>query len=99
MLPIQIIFISFFLAALWFTWRRKAYAWSILWILASIIILLPQSTTVIAHAVGVGRGVDVVVYASIAILFVLIFRLYIAVERLERQLTEMVKRDALKQLP
>jgi hypothetical protein len=42
--------------------------------------------------------VDLVVYASVAGLFFLVFKLFIQHERLERKLTDMVRRDALRDM-
>jgi len=94
-------------AALVITWRRvrqriihvrEAIAWSFVWIVASIIVLLPDITTRIANLFGVGRGVDVVIYASVAILFLLIFRLFLQHEKLERTISDLVRETALKDL-
>ncbi len=108
MLPIQILLVGFLLVALRVTWRRRrenaisrreAFAWSVLWLAAATVILLPQTTTEVAQVLGVGRGVDMVLYASIAGLFFLVFRLFVAFDKLERQLTDLVRRDALKDVP
>lgn len=105
MLPIQILLVGCLLFALRITWRRQkenaisrreAFAWSVLWLMATTIIILPQTTTIVARVLGVGRGVDMVLYASIIGLFFLVFRLFIAFDKLERQLTDMVRRDALR---
>ena len=107
MLLIQIILILFLLLALVTTWRRQrqhvirwpeAIAWSLVWVLGAIAVLLPNVTTAIAHLFGVGRGVDFVLYGSVAALFVLVFKLFIEHEKLERKLTELVRRDALRDL-
>jgi len=104
---IQIILVAAMALALVMTWRRalqdvirvsEAIGWSLLWVAAAVVILLPSVTTRIAEIVGVGRGVDLVVYASVAGLFFLVFKLFIQHERLERRLTDMVRREALRDL-
>ena len=104
---IQILLVGLMAAALVITWRRvrqriihvrEAIAWSFVWIVASIIVLLPDITTRIANLFGVGRGVDVVIYASVAILFLLIFRLFLQHEKLERTISDLVRETALKDL-
>jgi hypothetical protein len=47
----------------------------------------------------VGRGSDFVIYGSVVLLFVLVFKIFIALDQLEKKLTEMVRRDALRDLP
>ncbi|MBI4138592.1 DUF2304 domain-containing protein [Candidatus Uhrbacteria bacterium] len=87
------------------TWRRamqnvirvsEAIGWSLIWIAASVVILQPEVATRLANLFGVGRGVDLVVYASVAGLFLLVFKLFILHESLERKLTDLVRRDALR---
>ena len=104
---IQIILSLILLGALWLTWRRarqrairrgEALVWSALWIVGGVVIWRPEVTSRIAHFVGVGRGVDLVVYATIIILLILVFQLHVAHTRLERELTELVRRDALRDL-
>jgi len=102
---IQLVFLVIFAAALSVVWRRatqnvisrrEAFAWSALWIAAAGIILLPQTTTVVAHFFGIGRGADFILYGAVILLFVLVFKLFIALDSMERKLTEFVRRDALK---
>ena len=105
---IQLVLILTLLAALLMTWRRlrqdvisrgEAVLWSVLWIGAGFIILQPQTTTLVANFFGVGRGVDFVMYGAVVLLFVLVFKLFVALEVIERKLTDMVRKDALKDIP
>lgn len=70
--------------------------WSSIFGLAAIIVLFPGLTSSIAAALGIGRGADVVVYLSVTLLFYLVFRLYIFIEDLRHDITEIVKKIALK---
>ncbi len=105
---IQFVLIAVLLIALVVTWRRasqdvisriEAFIWSLVWIGAGVIILLPQTTTVVAHFFGVGRGADFVIYGSVVALFVLVFKLFISLERLEQTITKLVQHEALKDFP
>lgn len=107
MLVIQLLLVAALLAAFILTWkrarervirRREALVWSGLWIAAAILIFWPELTSRIAEFVGVGRGADLVVYAAVILLFVLVFNIHVALDRLERKLTQFVRRDALDQL-
>ncbi len=69
--------------------------WVAIWVGGVIFILFPDITTRFAKLVGIGRGVDVVIYASIAILFYLIFRIYIKIEDTQKQITEVARKMAL----
>lgn len=105
---IQIVLIAVLLGALYVTWRRmrqgvinfaEALLWSLLWLGAGIVIALPQTATLVANFFGVGRGSDFVIYGSVVLLFVLVFKIFVALDQLEKKLTEMVRRDALRDLP
>ncbi len=70
--------------------------WVAFWILVSVITLLPQTTSIVANVVGVGRGADLVIYASLIVLFYLVFRIFVKIEDTEREITKLVRKLALK---
>lgn len=70
--------------------------WAGLWAVASASILWPDSTTLVAQRLGIGRGVDAVIYLALIIMFYLIFRLTVAMENLRHQLTRLIREIALK---
>src|SRR3989344_20471 len=72
--------------------------WSGLFILAIVAVLIPDITSKIAKAAGIGRGADPVIYASIVLLFYLIFRLHIFLEDIKSDITEIVRKLALKDI-
>lgn len=74
------------------------FFWSGLFGIAIIAVLAPGLTSKIAQAVGIGRGVDAVVYSSIVLLFYLIFRLHVFIEDIKHDITTLVKKLALKEL-
>jgi hypothetical protein len=76
----------------------EAIAWSVLWVVAAIVVLLPDTTSVVANLFGVGRGVDVVIYGAITLLFILVFKVFLSLDRMEKKLTDIVRKDALKDL-
>ena len=96
------------LAALFVTWRRawqrvirpgEAFVWTIVWGGAAITISLPMVSGRLAAVFGVGRGADFIVYSSVALLYLLVFRLFVDHVKVERQLTLIVRREALRDLP
>lgn len=72
------------------------FFWSLLFLTAILVIVFPEGTTMLANRLGIGRGVDLAVYASIAMLFYLVFRLYVAIEDVRHEITELVRKIALK---
>jgi small membrane protein len=73
--------------------------WGLVWIGTASMIIFPEATSFLAHLLGIGRGVDLIVYLSLLISFYLIFRLYVALARLEQTITALVRAIALERLP
>lgn len=71
--------------------------WLVFWIAAAIVVALPQTTTILAEKVGIGRGVDLVVYFSIFVLFYLSFRIFVKMEKIEKTITKMAEKNALQE--
>ncbi len=105
LIPIQIfllLFILFAFSRVWLRFRERTitlktfFFWACIWALAIIGILEPQATTRIARAVGIGRGADAVIYASLVLLFYLMYRTNVLLENLRHELTKLVRKIALE---
>jgi hypothetical protein len=72
--------------------------WILFWFAAGVVAILPQTTDFAARFVGVGRGADLVTYASLIMLFYLVFRLFVKLEEVERQITRLVRKLSLEDL-
>ena len=108
MRPAQFLLLAFVLAALAKvirSYKRRRMPpldvlfWGLVWIGTASIILFPDATSFLAHLLGIGRGADLIMYVSLLISFYLIFRLYLALARLEHAITALVRAIALEQLP
>lgn len=75
---------------------RDAIFWIGFWFVVGLIILLPDTTSFLAGLVGIGRGADLVVYLSIVLIFYIIFQMTIKIEKIERNITKIVRAVALK---
>ncbi len=69
--------------------------WLLLWISAGTLVLVPDLSTLAAHLVGIGRGVDLVLYFSVILILYLIFRIQVRLEQMDRTLTQIVRTIAL----
>lgn len=107
LLPVQILLLTFILfaasrAVLQFrggTLRFGALSfWLLIWVVALIAIFYPEETTRIARLLGIGRGVDVVVYGSISILFYLVFRLHVYLENIRSEISRLIREVAIKEV-
>ena len=75
---------------------REFIFWALIWTLAIIIIIFPDIIINLSRHIGIGRGVDVIIYGGVALLFYLIFRLYVKLERIEHSITKLVKEIAIE---
>lgn len=72
--------------------------WFIFWVLVAVVAVLPQTAQRAASLLGVGRGADLVTYLSLALLFYLVFRLFTKIEDISREVTLMVRHEALDKM-
>lgn len=102
---IKAIIILFILFVLWRTalrfkkgdiTSREFSIWVIFWTLIVIAVLIPQKTDIIAQWLGVERGADLLVYLSIIVLFFVIFKIIVKLEKIERDITKVVRNTAIK---
>ncbi len=70
--------------------------WSTLWALTVAAVLVQPWTSHLARIFGVGRGVDLLLFGAVLFLSYLCFRLYVRLEALRSDLTELVRRLALE---
>lgn len=77
---------------------RSFIFWSCLFGLAITAVLFPKLTSELARAAGIGRGVDAVIYASLVLLFYLIFRLHIFIEDIKDEITTLVRKLAMQEM-
>ncbi|MBN1585410.1 DUF2304 domain-containing protein [Candidatus Uhrbacteria bacterium] len=73
-----------------------AWAWSGLWVLGLALTLFPELASRVATAVGVGRGVDFIVYLAVLLAFYLIFRIFVRLERIEGNITSLVSQESIR---
>ena len=64
---------------------------------ALVFIFLPDLTNTLAHRLGVGRGADLIFYLSIVIFWFVIIKLYVRIRKLEKIITDVVRKDALNE--
>lgn len=75
---------------------KQFFGWLIIWLLAAIAVVRPDLTVRLANSVGVGRGSDLVVYSALIFLFYFVFRLLLRLEKMEKNLTKVVREEAFK---
>lgn len=66
-----------------------------LFLAAPILIIFPDFTTVIAHALGVGRGTDLLLYFSLIAGIYVFLLMYLRIRALDQKIAELTRAIAL----
>jgi len=73
-----------------------SFAWIIFWVFGLVLIFQQEFTITVANRLGISRGVDLVIYISLILVFYMIYRLLAKIENLERSITQIVRKTAIK---
>ena len=76
--------------------KRMAFVWLLIWIGAAVATIWPETTAVVAKKVGIGRGVDLVMYCGMFVMFIGFFYIYTRFRRLDHALTVLVRQLAIE---
>ena len=76
--------------------KRIAAFWVLVWISAGVAALWPRSTVLVARALGIGRGADLILYCSVFVMLIGFFYIYTRFRRLDRALTLLVRQLAIE---
>jgi len=68
--------------------------WLIFWTGVLVLIWSPGLTTKIADLIGIGRGVDILIYFSIILLFYSIFHQNSKIDEINKDITKIVREIA-----
>jgi len=103
--PVQIaavIFAIIHIARVLLLWKAKkvplktAVFWFFIWLAVLVIIFGTPIIDALSRPIGVGRGIDLVVYISILTLFYLVFQMNMKIDKQEREITRLVREIARK---
>lgn len=79
---------------------KKSLAFYIFWFLAWLFIIIfafvPELSMPIANLFGISRGLDFLLIVAVIIMLYLVFRMYIKMDKLQEELTEIVTKIALE---
>ncbi len=92
-----VLFIFFALSRVFLRYREKKISlglflfWFLFWLTAVFFVLQPETASRLARFVGVTRGVDLLVYFALLVIFYLVFRILVKIETLEQEITKVVR--------
>jgi small membrane protein len=69
----------------------KISIWVFFWCLVLFFVWFPEFMLRIAELLGVGRGVDVLIYVSLIFLFYLVFNQNSKIDKLNKEITKLVR--------
>lgn len=81
------------------THRRAAAVRAFVWLAAAATVLRPDMTILIARALGIGRGTDLVLYLFIISFLAVALYFYGRIVKLETAITSLVRQSALQEKP
>ena len=76
--------------------KRIVAFWLMVWVGGGVVLVWPRSTAIVAHALGIGRGADLLMYSSVLVMLTGFFYVYTRFRRLDRQITLLVRRLAIE---
>jgi len=74
---------------------KEFFGWLVFWLLVGVAVVLPQTTDLLAAQVGVSRGADLLVYISVLVLFYVVFRILVRLEKIDEEITKVVREISL----
>ncbi len=75
--------------------RNFTSIWLLLWI-SVLFFIFEQNTLIrVAHFLGISRGVDLVIYLAVILTFYLIYKIFSALNRINRKVTEIIREIAV----
>lgn len=72
--------------------------WAIIWVMIALVDIFPVIIERAAFYLGIGRGVDLVIYTSIIVIFYLLFRVFVRINKIERDISEMIRKIAINKM-
>ncbi len=75
---------------------QEFFAWFLFWIFAGVASFFVRALDPLAKYFGVSRAIDLGVYIAVAILFYVVYRILLRLERIEKNITLLVRNRALK---
>lgn len=74
---------------------REILIWIIFWLVGAILIIKPDLSQAFASMLGIGRGVDLIIYIAIILSFMMQYELLTRQQNLEQLLTKLAREIAL----
>src|SRR5574337_1753093 len=100
---IQLLLAAFAAGMMVLTWLKSRHArlrplafllWLLVWSVVLLVVLFPDLTSMAAGYLGMGRGVDLVLYVGMLYIYFLLFTIQEKIGQIERDLSTIVREMA-----
>jgi hypothetical protein len=71
----------------------------IVWGGMALVAIYPNFTMLLAKIIGIEGNINAVILTGFLLIFLIIFKLLSAIEKIEQNVSELTRKDALQQLP
>ncbi len=71
----------------------------IVWGGMGAIVVFPHITNIMAHVIGIEGNVNAAILAGFLLVFLIIFKMFSAIEKLEQNISMLTRNEALKNIP
>ena len=76
----------------------KLFVRIVVWGGMTLVTIFPELTVTVAKTMGIIDNINAVILTAFLLVFLMIFKLLSAIERLEQQMTELTRKDSLRDL-
>jgi len=97
------VFVLFILLKTWRSYRTKQLSnsffalWIFLWFSGLFVIFYPGFLSKIANLLNIGRGVDFALYVSIILIFYMIYKINLKIEKINRDISKLIRKIAINE--
>ncbi|MBT3412485.1 MAG: DUF2304 family protein [Candidatus Jacksonbacteria bacterium] len=97
-----LVFIAFIILRVLFRFSKKELTsretvlWCFFWLVSGFLVGFMRKTDVLAQQFGIERGADLFVAISIVVGYYIMFRVFVHIEKIERDITTLTRKLALK---
>ncbi len=71
----------------------------VVWGGMAVVAIFPNSTMIVAKLLGIEGNINAIILTGFLLVFLLIFKLLSAIEKIEQNISELTRKEALSHLP
>lgn len=77
---------------------KSFIVWLVFWLVALVVVIFLRQIDFLAARIGIiASGIELVVYLAVVIAFYLIFRIFVRIDKMEKNITKAVRAMAIKE--